>query len=400
MTAFITLLKTDLKMFLKDWKVVLLLLILPLFFIYLFVDTLSPSLTKNSFVEPFEIALVDMEDSARTRVLIKQLDEIEIFGKIIRVSEDEAKKMISEDKIGAAIVIPEGFSGSLRYGENKPVAVIGNKNRPLQSYITKNLALSAANLVTAGQCAINTIYYYDRMAGLRGEALEKDFNESTMSYFVDALGRNQVFSEARGASGYNVTAAEHFTAALIVVFLMFAGMPGMKMIVSERSMGITRRLEASPVKMRQIVLSKFIVSFILALIQFLIIIVFTSVVFNNYWGAPLKDILMLFGGVIFAVSAWSVFVSSISKTPAAADVIGNVSILLMAVVGGNIYPLSSMPEFVRQIGDVTINKWAMEGFEVLFSGSGGVSILHYIFPLLIIGAVLLTVSFAALKTKK
>jgi ABC-type multidrug transport system permease subunit len=400
MTVFITLLKTDLKMFLKDWKAVLLLLILPLFFIYLFVDTLSSSLTKNSFVEPFKIALVDKEDSTQTRVLIKQLDEIKIFKEVIRVPEDEAKMLISEDRIGAAIVIPKGFSRSLRYGENKPVTVIGNKNRPLQSYITKNLALSAANLVASGQCAINTIYYYNRLAGLRGKELEKDFNESTMSYFVDALGRNQVFSEAKGASGYTVTAAEHFTAALIVVFLMFAGMPGMKMIVTERSMGITRRLAASPVKMRQIVLSKFIVSFILSLLQFLIIIVFTSVVFNNYWGAPLQDILVLFGGVIFAVSAWSVFVSSISKTPAAADIIGNISILLMAVVGGNIYPLSSMPEFARQIGNVTINKWAMEGFEVLFSGSRGISILNYVFPLLLIGAVLLTASFTALKIRE
>jgi ABC-type Na+ efflux pump permease subunit len=109
MTVFITLLKTDLKMFLKDWKAVLLLLILPLFFIYLFVDTLSSSLTKNSFVEPFKIALVDKEDSTQTRVLIKQLDEIKIFKEVIRVPEDEAKMLISEDRIGAAIVIPKVF---------------------------------------------------------------------------------------------------------------------------------------------------------------------------------------------------------------------------------------------------------------------------------------------------
>ena len=41
----------------------------------------------------------------------------------------------------------------------------------------------------------------------------------------------------------------------------------------------------------------------------------------------------------------------------------------MAVLGGGIYPLTSMPESIRRISVLTINRWAMEGFMVLFSGS-------------------------------
>jgi ABC-2 type transport system permease protein len=64
-----------------------------------------------------------------------------------------------------------------------------------------------------------------------------------------------------------------------------------------------------------------------------------------------------------------VFTASISPTPASADIIGNLGILLMAVLGGSIYPLTSMPESIRRISVLTINRWAMEGFMVLFSGS-------------------------------
>jgi len=107
----------------------------------------------------------------------------------------------------------------------------------------------------------------------------------------------------------------------------------------------------------------------LLVIQFGIIIFMTSKIFNNYWGAPVKDVLILFGGIILAVSAWSVFTASVSPTPASADIIGNLGILLMAVLGGSIYPLTSMPEGIRRISVLTINRWAMDGFMVLFSGS-------------------------------
>jgi ABC-2 type transport system permease protein len=174
-------------------------------------------------------------------------------------------------------------------------------------------------------------------------------------------------------------------------------MPGMKALVYERSSGITRRISTSSVKLWQIIISKLAVSIMLTTIQFIVIIFLTAIFFKNYWGAPLKSLLFLYVGVVFAISAWSIFVSSVSRTPAAADIIGNLGILLMAVVGGSIYPLSSMPEFIRSISKLTINRWAMDGFMVIFSGNDRINVLPDIYPLLLIGVVLLSASLLILK---
>lgn len=190
-----------------------------------------------------------------------------------------------------------------------------------------------------------------------------------MEYMLQALARTAVFSDTEAGVQSALTPAEYFTAALIAVFMMFAGMPGVKMMVTERSEGITQRLAAAPVGLWKVVLSKLIVSVMLIMIQFGIIILLTSKIFNNYWGASIKDVLLLFGGIVLAVSAWSVFIASLSRSPAAADIIGNLGILLMAVIGGSIYPLSSMPALVRNVSMLTINRWAMDGFMILFSGS-------------------------------
>lgn len=377
MAVLAVLLKNDIKLFLKDWKACIILLAVPFLFIGFFAWTLTPYLSKSSFAEPFPIALVDNENTTQTRMLTKQLDEMGIFSEILRIDEAKARQKLSDRSISSIIIIPAGFTESISMGENKPVTVIGSRATPLQSYIVKSLMQSAANQVSAAQSAITTIYHFNQKAGLKGDELEKQFNDSTMQFFLEALSRREVFTQLEGTPQFNLTPVEYFTAALLVVFIMFAGMPGMKMLVTERSTGITRRLAASPVKMWQIVLSKLITSLLLVVLQFGVIIAMTSVVFNNYWGAPIKSILLLFGGLVLAVSAWSVFVSSIASSPASADVLGNLGILLSAVVGGSIYPLSTMPEFVRQISHLTINRWAMDGFMVLFSGNDALSVASY-----------------------
>lgn len=392
MTSFAALLKNDIRLFLRDWKACVLLLAAPLLFISFFTYALTPYLNKSSFIEPFPIALVDMENTTQTRMLAKQLDEIGIFSEIQRLDEDTAMQKLSDKRVSAVVIIPRDFTGSIAAGENRPVSVVGSSAMPLQAYVVKNVIQSAANLVSAAQSAIITIYHYDKIAGLSGTELETRYNNAITDYFLEALARNEMFSSTDAAPQYSLTPVEYFTAALIVVFMMFAGMPGMKMLVTERGEGITRRLSASPVRMWKVVLSKLLVSAMLLVLQFSIIIVITSVLFNNYWGAPVKDILLLFGGLILAVSAWSVFVAAVSSSPATADIIGNLGILLMAVIGGSIYPLSSMPGFIREISRLTINRWAMDGFMVLFSGNNAASTGVYALMLTVMGSVLFTAS--------
>ena len=394
------LIKNDCKLFLKDWKAVLLLLIMPFIFICLFLYALLPVFGRTSFMEPFDIALVDNENSAQTRVLISQLKDMGVFKEIIKVDESSALELIRKNEVAGAIIIPAEFSNNVAHGKNKPATVIGNKQRPLQSFVTKSIVESASNLVSAGQSAIYSIYSYNQKAGIKGDALNTLYHESTMKVFMEALARKDIFKDVTTEEAYNVTPAEYVTSCLIAVFLMFAGMPGVKMLVAERNSGIAARLASSGVKPWQSILSKFIVSMFLCLIQFLIVIGLSSIILKNYWGAPIGNILLLFTGIIFSISAWSVLVSSVSSTTASADVIGNLGILLMAVLGGSIYPISSMPEPVGRISFLAINKWAIDGFMILFSGNNSIGVTSQFLALAAIGSVMLLISMIILKLRK
>ena len=199
-------------------------------------------------------------------------------------------------------------------GENRPVTVVGNGVMPLQAYIVKNTAQSAANLVTAAQGAINTIWHYDNKAGLSDSELDARFNEAVMDYMLTALARTAVFESVEAENGSSVTPAEYFTAALIVVFMMFAGMPGMKMLVSERGRRYHSTACCDTGEDVEGVRVKAACFHHAAGDPVWHHNTDDIKTFSTTTGAPVRDVLILFGAIILAVSAWSVFTASISPT--------------------------------------------------------------------------------------
>lgn len=382
MKVFFTIFKNDLKLFLKDKTAIILLLVVPVLFIGFFVTSLSSYLDKSNFIEPFDIALVDKENSSQTRIITRQLYEITVFNKIIDTNEPDAYTLIRENKVAAIIIIPENFSQGLIDGTRNPVEVVGNRSMPLQSFVVKTLVQSASNLFSSAQSALFAISKFENESGIRDNS-----SEVMMDLALKAIGRNEIYAETEDEFNFRLSPAEYFTAGLLVIFLMYGGIPSIKMLVAERNSGIMRRLLATPVRTRHIIASKVSVSIIISILQFGVIIVSTSLIFKNYWGGSWSNILLLFTAIIFAVSTWSVMIASFARKSSGVDVLANLGILIMAILGGSIYQISSMPDVVKMFSYLTINRWAMDGFMVIFSGNSELSVQKYVLALVVIGLI-------------
>ena len=90
----------------------------------------------------------------------------------------------------------------------------------------------------------------------------------------------------------------------------------------------------------------------------------------------------------------------ISPTPAAADLAGSLGTLLMAAIGGSIYPLTSLPDGIKSLSYLTINRWAVDGFLQVFSGQISPSYYHDIGILMLMGAVYIFISIILLEASK
>jgi len=374
MKAFLSILRNDVRIVLRDVKALLLLLIMPVLVISIFAKALGPLLEKSVFVEPFSIAVVDKESSVWTGILANQLNKLEILDNIYKTDEDEAREMIKRNEVAAAIVIPENITASVDRWEPEQGKVIGNSLLHLESQLIKNIAVVGSTSVSAGLAELYTIRDYEKKADIDPDQVYQDLVSANEEFINVVLARKEVFTETR-QDQFEVSAVEHYAASLLAVFIMFASIPCIKLLAQERSLGISTRFIAAPTGGWQSISAKLLLSVGISMAQFLVVCLFLKSAAKGVGRLQIAPFIPVFLCTTVAAAAFSMLIASFATSPASTDLIANLSILLMAVIGGSVYPLPSLPALCRMLSALTINRWSAEGFLAALAGgdAGGIS---------------------------
>ena len=152
-----------------------------------------------------------------------------------------------------------------------------------------------------------------------------------------------------------------FAPNIAVVFLFIGSGLGMRSLLMERSAGTLARLTAAPLRPTQIVLGKLLAIFATGLVTIFVIWAVTTFAFGADWGDPLGVVLMAVGATL-AMCGIGVFLTSLAKTEQQAFGITMLVGLFLALVGGNLLPSGSLPDFFQVISLGTPNGWALVGF--------------------------------------
>lgn len=405
------LVKNDMKLFFSDWKAVILYFGLPFAFVSLFIYALSPLLEGNKFIEPFNIAIVDKENSMESRMLINQFlshagtddiysEDASSLVNFIKTDETTGMEMVEKGEAAGVIIIPEGFVYSMSVGENKPFVVITDPSQPLAANFIKKYMESYADLISASQNGIMTAYVFYSRAASSEEFYNKKYSDVVTRFSLKALSRTEAFSTRATSHIPDVTRYEYFTASLLAVFIMFGGIMGIKFTAGEKQLGISTRLNTSPLTGTEYIAARFTTVFILSLLQFLSVIIPGGIVFKIYLRTSPLCLFVAFAITVFTVSAWAVFIAVVSPTPVAADLAGSLGTLLMAAAGGSIYPLTALPDSIKSLSYLTINRWAVQGFLEIFSGRLNTAFFIDMAVLAGMGLVYLALSLPFLKLMK
>jgi ABC-type Na+ efflux pump permease subunit len=390
-----TLILKELTLYWRDRKAIGLLLVLPLFFIWLFVQVLSPYLFSSRYSQAFEIAFVDEDQTFNTKMISRQLEELDYMKGFITVHKTErtqAMRMLETNRIAGAIMIPKGFTASLYSGDNYPVEFIGNRTRKEQADQIKNQLISAMNDLSAGQSAVKAVWHAARDGGASAEQLDRVMKDSVLDFMMRALGRNEIYEEITLSSIPQVRFPEYFTSALAVVFVSFLGIRGSRSLAEEKELGMLDRFRAAPVGMWQVFTGKFFGIFLLLWIQTALLVIGASLLFDNYLGAQPASFLFVFTATAFAVASWSFLLAVLGLFSKGTELLGYIGTFFLAIIGGNIYPLFSLSDSLQTASEFTFTRWAMHGMLKIFSGDESLSVWPETRMLLIIGCVLLTIA--------
>lgn len=399
MSGFITIFKNDLRIVIKDYKVLLLIILMPIMVIQIFATALSPLLEQNAFVEPFKMVLVDEDQSPWTGLLATQLKNLGIVDKVIFTDEEEARRLIQKQEAAAAIVLPPDLTNSIDHWAPQAGKVIGSNLSYLQSRLVKNIAFVGSTAVSAGLASLNVLYDLEKAQGYSEEALSQEILKANEAYMGLVLNRKAFIHEEK-LEKPDVNPVIYYALSLLAVFIMFSSIPCMKLLTEERRLGILSRLNAAPTRSWQTILSKLSVSFLISSAQFSIIFMFLLMSGGRIFASALGSMIPVFVATSLAAGAFSLLIASMASSGSATDLIANLSILLMAVVGGSLFPLPSLPETCRYLSVLTINRWATEGFLDALYGENYSVALHSCMALLFLTVLFLAAATLILKVKR
>lgn len=399
MSSFYVLFKNDLRIILKDYKALLMIFLMPILVIQVFVMALSPLLENKSFVEPFKVVLVDKDKSPWTGLLGSQLKNVEIVESVIFADENDARKLVENQKAAAAIIIPQGLTTSINHLEPKEGKVIGSNLLYLQSRLVNNIASVGSMAVSAGVASVNVIYNTQAEMGFPQKKLQDEVNKSNIAFIDLVLNRKAVITEEKYKKP-DVSPVAYYGLSLLAVFIMFSSIPCMKLLTEEKRLGILARLNAAPVRSWNTIASKLCISFLISVVQFSIITLFMIAATGNELKSSIGAMLPVFAATTLACGAFSLLIASISSTGSSADLIANLSILLMAILGGSLYPLSSLPPICRSLSVITINKWSAEGFLNALYSENPADKLTSCLGLIMLTVIFLVLSVLLLKARR
>lgn len=336
------------------------------------------NLGKGAYLEPFPIAVRDLDNTVMSGALIEQISGVELFSEIHRIEGDITEKELFDKGIAAAVTIPKDFFYSLYRAENSPVKMTLNTSMPLESSVFQSIFLSVMDIIKVNQSVGSAVYSYS-YGELTDELQESMWKQTSMRLLTDALSRQRFFDTKPASDTGNPQLG--FLGCCLGVITMFFPLSLVKALPEERDSGILSRFTAAGGSLFAFFLSKFVVSLLLTAPS----VALTAVIFKPR-GMPL--VLLSAGVVFFAAFGLFLAVAAWSRSSTAALRRGNIILVFSLVTGGALYSLELLPNFVNLLAPFTLPYYIVRGI----SAAEGSNPLGLLLPAILMGILFIILS--------
>ena len=315
---------------------------------------------------------------------------------------EAAKSEIETGSARGVIVIPAAFSENLQ--NETPSAQVQVYTDPAATVspgivrgVVGRIATGFSTVVIGNQVAVKQLLEIEDLpvAVLQELGSLEDVLRDVNAGFGETEAARDRISIQTGTigDGEGMNLLNYFVPSMAIFFLMFAVFDGTRSILEEERDGTLHRLMSTPTATSNIVLGKILGTFLTGILQFIVLVLVSGLVFGVDWGKEPLGMALMVLATVSAATSLGALVASFARNVNQAGVIGSVITLVSAILGGNFIDFRAYPEWLNPISRATVNRWALEGFfNLTFVGKTLAEVTPNILVLFGMAAVFFTLS--------
>jgi ABC-2 type transport system permease protein len=316
------------------------------------------------------------------------------FASLFEVSEtgDEAsaRAMLEGQEAGVVVVIPPGFSAALSTPDGyAEVLLIQDPTLTIGPQILKDVLSQVLDGFSGGKITLDVV---NALVSARGINLTPQEQMAIAQQYTDwitawgaSLGQSGEQGSAnlfldiqtRSASAEGETTQPNFLDQVlglimtgqIIFFAFFTAGSTAQSILREEEEGTLGRLFTTPTSATVILAGKYLSVFVMVIVQALVLMAISRLLFNIRWGEPLPVTLALVSTVVVTSGVGVLLISLVKSYRQSGAVMGGVLSILGILGGLFTVAIPNLPGIFDRIANFTPTGWVLKTWKLALAGS-------------------------------
>lgn len=361
---------------LRDRSNIFFVVLLPL----LLIAVLGVLFGGGGFIPTVGVAVAD--DGAHGGELLGAL-EAQPGIRVVHYTEEVAlRRAVERGRAQGGLVIPAGFDAMLRDGDEVPLVYFARSDELGQqlTVAVRSAVAEQASLLRAARFA----------AAERNVPLDRALAQArAVAEIVPAV---EVRATTAGDSPYSRLSGRFDMGASqqLLLFVFITSLTSSVALIQTRQLGLSKRMLATPTRTSTVLVGEALGRFGVAVLQGLVIMFGSAVLFGVSWGDPLAA-AVLFVAFALTGSGAGMLLGAAASNEQQAGPVGLLIGLGLGALGGAMTPLEFFSDTMSRVAHLTPHAWAIDGFNELLRHGAGVTDIATEFAVLVgFAAVLLT----------
>ncbi|MEC0093607.1 ABC transporter permease [Paenibacillus macquariensis] len=268
--------------------------------------------------------------------------------------EKELRDTIIDKKGTLGILIPSGFSEQLLQGNVQDIRMYELMAGEAGIMVKMNVNSIVGRMVRTTESL--SVMKLD--AGIQLDVFSKSLQE---------VSKHLIASQKTDYNLYTKNGLTNVT-GFTIMFMMGLVTSIVRMILDDRRNKTMARIYSAPVRSYQIAVGHMMGSFIVGILQIIIILILSRWVLGYEYNIPFFTHFLILGSFMLVAMGIASTVAGLVRNPNNASMINNMIITPTCMIGGCFWPISFMPDYMQKAANFVPQKWVIESVEKIASG--------------------------------